>query len=1033
MNKLILSLSFLIYVSLGLSGQSVELNFDENLEDSSGNYTPSSTGEITFIEEGGREFCRLSPGSVIEFPPSLNEAVFSQNSFEISFDMRILDAEPISTDCCWGGFVFCRATGDQEPLGFNLINFPGFGAEWGFRLYDGLDGFIGRHYVIEDPELESWRTIRLRYDIDKNRILSSLGDVQIDRSFPENFDFENFQELLTSNQISLRGIEGTAEDVFIDIDNFKINAPSALDIEALRLAFQTLTNELIGEETLTDLQKEALKETIVQDLYFAEFDNISNDLLAYSKAYEDKNPPMYENGLDFTFQELSLNDQVLQFSQDYVFQTQFVDGNVENVEGIIFEHLEVAPGPIIENTPRIAEAKVILNASYNRDVAAELSDQERVVRPTGYYLAAGDIVTIKAPTNAINQGLSIIVGAHFRNMDYDYLTVINRFPDISAEYELTQSEIKVANPFGGGIYLKVSEGTDLGQIEITIENAIKSPYFSWREGSKTEVSEWLDQLANTGAPWADFESDKFMFTIPTSELEGITNPDEIMTKWDEIMDAISLQSGRPYERPRAEYYTFDTRLVTPAYGAGYPMVIPKSEAFRPFDDGWNPITTISTKPNFIFLHEMGHNQLDPTMAYGGDLDPCHFLEAECVVHMLATSVYSNVYGLSINDAFKESGFQKFGFDQAAFDWIITNNFRTNERIYEDETAPLEESEMLRYQHRSWAKYAEIADIFGWEALSKVNAQFYHPGVEQSSTVCDWRGFVVGRDEYIKAASDALGINMTPLFHFWGINPSPELQEELQAYPQSPEIKARILEYRENVAPKTLEDYMVYHDIFPKDDYQYPRYEQYLQEFDEEFAADILAQFDFLIETYFPLPRTGTNFVSFDLPAATSDAIIDTVANTISIDVSSETDLSALVPSFRLSDGAAVSVNGIRQVSAESSVDFSVPVVYSVMAEDQISTADWTVTVNKETSSVLDDNLAYIATISPNPFKDEFIVNFGDVIPKKIAIYDLAGRVQFQDQQIKGSSIAIEISGSVGIYILKLDWEGFSQHHKIVKR
>lgn len=50
----------------------------------------------------------------------------------------------------------------------------------------------------------------------------------------------------------------------------------------------------------------------------------------------------------------------------------------------------------------------------------------------------------------------------------------------------------------------------------------------------------------------------------------------------------------------------------------------------------------------------------------------------------------------------------------------------------------------------------------------------------------------------------------------------------------------------------------------------------------------------------------------------------------------------------------MSVNGIRQASTESSEYFSVPVVYSVMAEDQISTADWTVTVNKETSYGLDD-------------------------------------------------------------------------------
>ncbi|GLR18803.1 M60 family metallopeptidase [Portibacter lacus] len=1033
-NKLILFLLPLFFISTGLIGQSVVLDFDENIEDALGNYTPTSSGEITFMDEDGRKFCRLSPGSLIEFPVSLSEAAFAKNSFEVSFDMRILDSDPIDADCCWQGFDFFSANENNTVLNIKMTNYPGFEAEWGFNFNDGINGYANGTYFYNDPDIESWRRVSLKFDISKNRWQTSLGDARFDGPFSQDFDFENFQELLTSNQIQIKGVYGAAEDIFIDIDNFRIDAPTATDNEALKSAFQQLSNDLTGEVTLQESEKESLKETIIQNLYFSDYEDFKNDLFHYTAAYEDLNPPLYENGQSFAFNELPLHDQVLQYSQDYVFQTQFIPGNIENMEGVAFEHAKVAPGTVPENTPRIPEATVTVNGSYHRDIAAELTDQSRVVRPTGYFVAAGDIVTITVPSEAVNKGLSIIVGAHFRNMDYDYISIINRFPDISAEYPLTSSEIKVANPFGGGIYLKVPEGTSVGAIEIKIENAVKSPYFSWREASKTDVSEWLNQVANTGAPWADFESDKFMFTIPTSKLDSITNPDEIMTRWDEIMDAARYVAGRPNERPRAEYYSFDTRLVTPAYGAGYPLIIPISEAFRPEEPSWNPLTVVTTKPHETLFHEMGHNHLDPTMAYGGDLDPCHFLEAESVNHMLATSVYSNVYNLSVNDALRESGVgQQFGFYQAAFDWIITNNFRTNQKMYLDDSAPLEESEMLRYQPRSWAKYADIAEIFGWEAISKVNGQFYESGVEQSSTVCDWRGYVVGRDEYIKAASDALGVNMTPLFHFWGINPSPELAAELQFYPQSPEIKARILEYRENVAPKTLEDYMVYHDLFPKEDYQYPRYEKYLQEFDEEFAADILAQFDFLIATYFPAPNTETAFLGFNIPEETELAVIDSTERTISITVSSEANLLELTPTFMLSQGASASINDVKQISGTSVVDFTNPVVYNVLAEDQIASADWTVTVNQETSSTSDEAQGSIATISPNPFKDGFHISFGELIPSQMIVYDLAGKVKFQDLHIMDSSLNIEIEGPPGIYILKVEWEGMSKHYKILKQ
>ncbi len=1023
-----------IIISTSLLSQNVLLDFDGNLEDASGAFTPNGIGDIDFIKEDDREFCRLGPESEITFPSELSEMAFGLNSFEVRFDFRVLNDDPIYADCCWGGFTLFGAAENLPLINIKMVNFPGFGPEWTYDLYDGLDGYVGGPYIIEDQEIESWRTIELRFDIGKKRWQTKLDDLQFNGAFPEDFDFQNFRDLLSSDQIKIKGINQSDLNVFIDIDNFEINAPLSVDEDALNAAFTSLTSEMLGETELSESEKSQLTQEIIGSLYYADFENIDNALFEYTGTYENLNPPLYQDGIDLTFEALPLNDQVLQFSQAYVFETQFVDGNIENVAGIKFEHHEVIPGKVSESAVVVPEAIVNLDGTYNRDVAAELTDQEFVVRPTGYFLPAGDIVTITLPSSAINSGLSIVVGAQFRNMDYDYLTVVNRFPDISSEFEVNKTEIKVANPFGGGIYLKVPEGSNVGIVEMKIENAIASPYFSWKEGSKTDVNDWLEQVANSGAPWADFESDKFMFTVPTDKLANLDNPDEIMTKWDEIMDAIRYVAGRPDARPRAEYYSFDTRLVTPAYGSGYPIVIPINEAFREGDDTWNPLKVIETRPGPILLHEMGHNHLQPTMAYGGELDPCHFLEAESIVHMLATSIYSNVYGMSVNDAFMESGVgQQFGFYQSAFDWIITYNFRTNERMYEDEDAPLEESEMLRYQPRSWAKYAEIAQLFGWDALSSVNGQFYEPGVEQTSNVCDWRGFVVGRDDYIKAATEALGVNMTPLFHFWGINPSPELAEELQVYPQSPEIKERILEYRENVAPRTLEDYMVYHDLFPMDDYQYPRYEKYLTEFDEEFAADILGQFDYLIETYFPALRTGSEIESFDILDVNSTVLIDTAIHEINVSVDADTDISNLVPTFVLSPGARASIQGEFQQSSVSVVDFSNPIVYEVTSEDQMNITEWTVIVAPETSSSIADEVSDVVRISPNPFHESIQISFGDLPPSSLEVYDIKGHLKLQLKDLNKETIRLEIPGTSGIYLLRLKWKDKSRFYKMVKQ
>ena len=64
------------------------------------------------------------------------------------------------------------------------------------------------------------------------------------------------------------------------------------------------------------------------------------------------------------------------------------------------------------------------------------------------------------------------------------------------------------------------------------------------------------------------------------------------------------------------------------------------------------------------------------------------------------------------------------------------------------------------------------------------------------------------------------------------------------------IMNRIIDYRDNVAPKSKAEYLVYHDQFPTDDYQFPRYVEYEQQFDAAFARAIRDQFDYLLATYF---------------------------------------------------------------------------------------------------------------------------------------------------------------------------------------
>ncbi|MEO9510874.1 MAG: BspA family leucine-rich repeat surface protein [Flavobacteriaceae bacterium] len=87
------------------------------------------------------------------------------------------------------------------------------------------------------------------------------------------------------------------------------------------------------------------------------------------------------------------------------------------------------------------------------------------------------------------------------------------------------------------------------------------------------------------------------------------------------------------------------------------------------------------------------------------------------------------------------------------------------------------------------------------------------------------------------------------------------------------------------------------------------------------------------------PDTDTDFLTFELAQQTGAVVINTTTHTVDIEVEFNTEVSALIPEFTLSEGASSDIaSGIER-------DFSNAVTYTVTAEDGITEQDWTVTVS----------------------------------------------------------------------------------------
>jgi hypothetical protein len=103
-------------------------------------------------------------------------------------------------------------------------------------------------------------------------------------------------------------------------------------------------------------------------------------------------------------------------------------------------------------------------------------DHTPLIRPTGIYLPPGGIATVTVPSALVQKGYQIQVGAsELDNFNKDEHRRMDR---ITSTYEIKSSTTYVANPLGGGLYIKVPYLSSDGIQSISISGAvIKAPFF----------------------------------------------------------------------------------------------------------------------------------------------------------------------------------------------------------------------------------------------------------------------------------------------------------------------------------------------------------------------------------------------------------------------------------------------------------------------------------------------------------------------------------------------------------------------------
>ena len=571
------------------------------------------------------------------------------------------------------------------------------------------------------------------------------------------------------------------------------------DAQVFSAALATITSNLNGTLPLTAAELQLQNDRIKQTMY-AIVNSKENLLQAFSilTAYEKmRGGALFANTAtkggfpnDFYGADGKELDRTVLAIQQSIFDFAYTPANLlvfgDVLAGKKFNSSDWFPGKVkTPANPDMAYSAKI-NATMAKDVDLRTAySQTFARRPTGYYLAAGDIAKITVPAAMVKAGFVIQVGAnvhdkYIKSTIMRPFRVTNRFPIVS---EVTE----IANPNGGGIYIDVpylaSAGSD---VTIKIQNAVPAPFFSSTALNNVTLQQWQDIQRKNPAPWADFQSDKYMMTLPTSWIYAYADPVTLMKDWDNRMDVVSDLVGRSRLRNnQVLYLTVDTSLNGDGFGIGYPT---GNNGYEPGDktDGNNKSWFLVPGKNFSGseFHELGHAQLFSN--FRG--------EGEAAINLLTVAVSNKLYGVDIDAALGKSmnDTPYIGRDQAAINWMTTPNFRAGKAMDITHTT----TDEVRYQQRGYAKYVEVAALFGWDKLEKFYAK--ENLVYQGKAALEGKSLDANDSQILRMSIEA-GVDLSPLIDFWGVQPvnATALASAIAAkgLPPSALIYDRLLAYR----------------------------------------------------------------------------------------------------------------------------------------------------------------------------------------------------------------------------------------------
>ena len=246
--------------------------------------------------------------------------------------------------------------------------------------------------------------------------------------------------------------------------------------------------------------------------------------------------------------------------------------------------------------------------------APNLATSPDVWQETGLYAAPGEVVVVKVASIPENRVVKVIVGCHRDSLVK--LEKWNRFPVIARTFELKVGDNKVANPFGGQLFIqsthkdwrkpvKASPSTPL-----QFSNAVAMPTYVH---GKDSPESWMN-AKQLPAPSVTLNGKQVILHVQASEVKKLADPKGLLEWWDKAMaledDLIGLVRLAP------ERVVPDRQISAGFMHSGYPFMCWIDPSQKDSVD----LPKLTKEGNWGFFHELGHNHQRTAWTFDGQTE-----------------------------------------------------------------------------------------------------------------------------------------------------------------------------------------------------------------------------------------------------------------------------------------------------------------------------------------------------------------------------------------------------------------------------